>query len=242
MSVPASGEISDQHFDSLRLYVLTPIQKAGDLAETEFTEVTAEQQALKEFINRISALTPTSSSAQLIPTKRIAHSPSPELRQVKEAYEETIMAVEHHTDVYNQSMREDFAEELGDSLANEVFADADVLTDQLKQSLILTSYQRVSERKAFNSDLTAELDALRTYEQRLDDVLWNLEGCRISNSDQSEVLNNLEKLAEERQAARQDAQTYRSRDPIYSYLYKTEPWTYPVLTAIGRFRSVLTVD
>jgi len=237
----AHENFSEQHLRSLSLYSHAPIEAATDVAESEYNELIAEQEALKTFVDRVSSLNTDSVPKQSLSSNHFTQTTSPTLSQIKQTYYDTIMTLEHHSDVYDQPVREDFADELGEELAGEVFAGSKVLTNALKQLIITTSRQRIRERDAFINDLEAELEDLQYFEKDLTTLLRNLSCFRISNPCQSEVLCRLETLAEERQLALQNAQSFSNRHCIFNYLYQDQQWTYPVLTAIGRVRSVFTI-
>jgi DNA repair exonuclease SbcCD ATPase subunit len=242
MAVHDSGDITEQHLRSLRVYALSPVQIAYDVATTEHSEIAAERQALREFTERISSVVVDTSSTELNIAGRTLRSSSPSLEKIKRAYQETMMTVDHYEDVYDQSLRADFASELGEDLASSVFDGSDTLTEDLKQLIVLTSRQRIKDRDNLLQDLAAEIESLQQLEQKLGRLLRRLDCCRIPNPEDSEVLRNLESLSKERQLVLQTARTHSDRHPICGYLYQHQQWTYPVLTSISRIRSALIID
>jgi len=235
-------DLLEQHIHSLSLYSHTPIETATHVAKTEYRELKAEQEALKTFIHRVSSLGTDPVPDQSLSNNLLTQTTSPTVSRIEQAYRGTIMTLEHYSEVYDQSVREDFADELGEELAEEVFTGSGILTDALKQTILLTSRQRIHERDAFLDDLETELEDLQYFEEKLTTLLQSLSCFRISDPCQSEVICSLESLAEERQLALQNAQSFSNRHHIFNYLYQDEQWNYPVLTAIGRVRSVLTIE
>ncbi len=93
------------------------------ILEREHRQITAERRAFERFSSRIVDLEVrpvhhvAGSSGSVGTVRRVTETTQAGLREVQQAYTETVMSVSHYDDVYAESWDEHMAEELSEELA-----------------------------------------------------------------------------------------------------------------------------
>jgi hypothetical protein len=152
------------------------IDRALSLVEEEIGLVETEREAFERFLGRlrdvqsggVEGASPATGGG---PTALQAGeaTPADELRQIRCAYRETVMAVPHYEDEYGDTLRESLAEELGATLASHV-VDGQVLTPGIHDALVGVTEQVRDDRAGFLRQLRRERESLGTVAEELNEV------------------------------------------------------------------------
>lgn len=223
---------------ALRDHVLDPISTAASLVAEERSEVRAEREAFAQFKQRVAGIdtAATTSRSRRAP---VLDSPRRRWDRVRSAFRETVMGVSHYDDVYGESLPEHVAGELTPELAAGVSdGQATAFTPLYKRALVAATGNAIEARERFCATLDDELASLRTHREDLADLVATVDGASVPAWHREEFAARLDDIARSRQ------ETLKSRTPasrtdghdLSTYLYRDQHWTYPVLTAVARFR------
>lgn len=207
----------------------------------ERRRVRAEADALESFADRVRALSPDAPE----PTPATPGAPTPLIEQsstgvapLRDAYRETVMAVDHYDEDYGESLPEHMRSEFGPDVANAVLG-GESLPPGLQQGVVAAAETCIAEREAFLEELAAEMDAVESASGQLrsiDDALTDInEEPRIASFDalvdRWRRLGRLEtacvEVVEDRRASLSD----RDGFDLAAYLYSSVGPPYPVLAA-----------
>jgi ElaB/YqjD/DUF883 family membrane-anchored ribosome-binding protein len=234
--------------------VTTPIEAALAHLDEEVTQLRAEQHAFEQFAEQVAALTVASSQPATPPTVTSLTDgpPAATTRAICAAYQETVMALAHYDDVYDDSLTESLATEFGPDIAT-VLTEEMPVTTLLQQQVCTAATQAASERAAVLETLATERSALETAQ----DTLTTLGQQAASQTDDAATpdetasppsLDTLETRCEQLATDRQHQLQTRSLSPhrdghdIAAYLYQDTDWTYPVLAAVARLSDWLRMS
>jgi len=235
-------ELSRQHLRSLRGYVLSPVTDALERVEREQSELLSERRAFETFVERVKALDTESVTSNDSVIR--ADSSSDGTERVRTAYRETVMAVDHYEQAYDEALLENVTMELGPGIAHALSPKTQTaVTESFKRLLVLSARESVTERTEVLADLGTEHDSLVEARDELTCLVGSLESTRIPSWYRSDFRERCDALASERQATleKNGPAVGESSHGLYEYLYRAEPWTYPVLTAVTRLcESVVT--
>jgi hypothetical protein len=237
---------------ALTTRVLQPIERATNRVEREQAEVAAEQQAFQEFADRVAEIdliqpgaTLPAGQALMIPADGDRTEP---MDQVRIAYEETVMSVEHYDREYGESFRANLGAEIGAEAAAAICDGATHLfTSPFRTMLVTAAQQSQQERADFLDTLDQEAKSLSRTRDSLSQLLTTLEkhtqkgSMTIDGPHRERIIDRLELLVSTRQDllnSRTQRRTLTGRD-LCEYLYHVEDWTYPVLRAAAVFRDVV---
>jgi regulator of sirC expression with transglutaminase-like and TPR domain len=173
--------------------------------------------------------------------------PDDGIREVKEIYRETVMAVPHYEEDYGESLRTNLAAEFGEELGHAIES-GDRFTPQLKQALIAEADDARDRRRQLLRALDDERSALDDYEAALEELDDRAAGAidrplyRRTFAELYDAWHDLEALEAEcddlvarRQAeldgGRPAPSLHRDREAFHSYLYGDLEVDYPVLAA-----------
>ncbi len=241
---------------------LTPIDSARTLLTEEYAQVHVERTAFETFAERVRALDPVpvpSQSPLTAPSLRDrsrAHAGVATTRDVRTAYRETVLAVEHYASVYGESLMTNLAAELGPELATAVKEER-LLTRAVLQAAIASVAHAIQDRRAFLEVLDAEQvaldeayregDAIATELAHLDELdIVTSRGRNTACELLAELTERCRQLIDARQQEIQERVVSRYTDghDLCTYLYADGPgdWTYPVLTvAVSLYRDLTAV-
>lgn len=231
--------------ESARKHVLNVVWEATATIEDELEEVEAEVRAYERFDERVSDI--RVESAVPSPSEPLAVSSgirtdSNGIDDVRAAFRETVMSVGHYQREYDETVVEHASEELsptiGSGFADEVCQSYTPVYKQLLRSAVQSA---VDERDRLVENFRTELASLERSQQALEDLLATCDGPSIPGWYRSEFESRLEDIARDRQ------QTVQRRTPrirvrgadFCECFYEAYEWTYPVLTAVSRFRSIV---
>jgi hypothetical protein len=229
--------------ESLRRHVLSPLETAESVLDSEYEELDAERRAFEQFRGRVAAVetvsTPPAAPATRAPLRETR---SRAAERVRCAYRETVMSVAHYDVVYGESLVENIAAELSRDIAAGLRRDAHLqFTPFFKRTLLTAVANAINQRETFCEILNGERDSLIQNQDRLLAILDELEGVRVPAGLGVDFTDTLDEIARDRQAtfAGRTASPRTDGHDLCGYLYMDCDWTYPVLTAVTRLRGAV---
>lgn len=240
---------------SLCQHVCAPLASADERLEYERGVTTAELDAFEAFTERletIDALETTAASGLTTPTAvRGSRGGRPGrpggadgMERVRTAYRETVMDVDHYDAVYGESFDAHIAGEFGTDVAAVVRSDTSMgLTRPVKNTIVEAANRAIRERRSFGETLAEEAASIERAHTALTDRIGALDTTSVPDWHREAFTEQLDRIAEERQNTLRSHQSCSRLDAhsLCGYLYKSEPWNYPVLTAVGRLREALVL-
>jgi len=232
-----------RHFlQSLRCHVLSPSTTALRTVRRERDEIRAERRAFESFAERVDDI-PCDAPTPDVPTM-VVDSESGAVERVRTAYRETVMDTDHYGDVYDNTFRADVASEFGQGVAAALCSDTPVqFTRRFRRFLLAAVEESITERGTVLERFDDEEASLTAARDELADIVDNLDGTQIPHWYASTFTERLDRLAADRQAKIRSHRSLGRLDghSLCEHLYADEPWTYPVLTAIGRVREAVVL-
>ncbi|WP_254538548.1 DUF7260 family protein [Halomarina litorea] len=252
-------------------HVVAPVRTARDLLREEREQVAAERAAFRRFESGVEDLSlpgSTSTGPSGVPSMRtttlstsVGGSSDP-LAAVRCVYRETVMAVDHFGSVYDESLAEHLASELGQDIATGVVCGGpSTFTESFRETLLGAARTARTSREGLIDALDVESAALDDADRTLRDIVEaadDLRGTTRSGplparreDDGPECpCTRLAALQERCETTVTDRQR-RLGDPVVDshsldghalcrYLYHDADWTYPVLTAATTLADDLT--
>lgn len=230
--------------DTLRRHVLRPVTTAEADVESELAEVRAEREMFEQFGKRVAAVETVTTPEPTTPATQttFVDSRSRAVDRVRSAFRETVMSVDHYDEVYGESLVEHAAAELSADVAAGFARETAAPFSELYKSTLTSAVQdAVDDRDSFCDLLEAERDSLGRAEAALEEMLDDCDGVSVPTRDRGGFQDRLDDIARDRQ------ETVQRRVPgsrtdghdLCTYLYRDRDWTYPVLTAVARFRTAV---
>jgi len=226
---------------------VAPIDSALDRVETERTELDMEREALRRFADRVREIDPSRPKAVPagVPSLSSGVRSTDAMEQVRAAYRETVMAVPHYEEAYDEPLATNLAAELGPDLTTAVCSDRDVsVTPQFRAAVAGAAEEAASRRGTFLGTLDTERESLRHARRSLDEL-----GCAVrvlvdgdeATLSAAEVLDRLEGVTTKRQRLLhgRTLPSHIEAHGLCSYLYGEMQWTYPVLAVAAILRAKL---
>ncbi|QKY19152.1 hypothetical protein B4589_001700 [Halolamina sp. CBA1230] len=225
------------------------VRAAREAIRAEYEAITAEQDALSAFASRVkqlSAAGPTSTvEGGGVGVVGATKGGSGGMAQVREAYRETVMDVDHYERDYGESLPVSLAKEFGDGVAGAVLAN-DTLSPQVKRAVIASVDEGHTRRERYLDTLDTEAERLAEAGEVLESAASRSEavdGDRLRRRSFEELQERYERLdaerdsleatLERRQEQIQEGVTFgwqrRDSESVYRYLYRDVDATYPVL-------------
>lgn len=267
----ALAGMADQAIIALWLFLLVVVAavslvflpRARRLCRREVERAQAEFEAFDAFISQIATI-PTSDISQ---AETNAAAPSllqyrtdggtRRLTQVHDIYRDTVMAVPHYEEDYDESILDHMSAELSEELAHATVNGAD-FPPQLKENLINAAMEARDRRKDFVATLNEENAALEEYGTHLETLEPAIEQTtapqcatqtfsqlqyRYDTLDEQETA--LEQIATERQSDRKTGRVgaiHLGKDvDLQKYLYRPMDVNYPVLAETARLLSQIRI-
>lgn len=242
MTMRTTGQTDDFVEARLRDHVLTHLSTAERVVTAEYVEVDTERQAFVEFEKRVASLDTTATSQSVsaqAPHVCVVKSHPRENERLRSAFREMVMSVDHYEQTYGESLIEHVAAELSpDVVAGFKRGTTTPLTEWYKTRLTSTIDDAIDRRERFLEELDAERRSLETSWATLYEIITSQQVADTPGRYRRDFETRLDELAQTRQ------ETLQSRTPSFrtnnhelcQYLYRNYEWTYPVLTAITRFR------
>lgn len=251
---------------ALAVLGLVFLPKAREACESERERTRTEARAFARFARRLDRIDTASPAATVRKpaagpqTKTLLRPPDGTgegIRAVREAYRETVMAVPHYEEEYDEPLAVNVAEEF-DPDAAAALASADRLTPQVKRALAQAATDAGEGREELIDALDAEIASLENYGEMLSELERSLD--RLDERplpDQSfdelrerwEEVDRLRTRVEDVLADRQDeirsGRTLRGGFPdpwtMYAYFYQSIQTTHPVLREGARVLADLSI-
>ena len=236
-------------------FVPTETRSAIEIVETDRRRTTDEYDAFATFTDRIANLDvatvdPSTGDFQQPSTQMLVPSPhasttAASLEEVCDIYRETVMAVDHYADVYDDTLEESLAQEFGPEVATTLIT-SDQLTPQLRDRLVACSQQARESRHSLLQGLKTEHSALTTADEKLTHLGSDLDGIvgtrSFDNLTDRELVGvdeclrsrrqECEQLLTDRQATLSEQRvpsTHRIDHEFSEYLYGSLSVTYPIV-------------
>lgn len=233
------------------LAVLTRIPDAIALVSQERDRTAAERDAFDSFARQVSAIEMSESRTSQPTGSRqepaaisastgvgdYAGGRSASMAEVEQAYRETVMAVSHYEQEYDEPLMEHLAAEFGTEVGIAV-SQSDTLTPQLQEALIGASIQSRDERTELLKQLDGETERLKktsTSLEELCEAVSTVEASLAQRADceLAEAWERLEALEGDCRTLLQEQQCRidgsNSEISLQEYLYAPQEWTYPTL-------------
>jgi hypothetical protein len=225
---------SDPIPQRLRRHVVAPIVRAGDVVVSDRDEIQAEIDAFRSFEDRVSELEPNRNTNPAHTARSLYVSDMVDRSQaLRTAYRETIMSLEHFEAEYDESLAENVAAELGLDLVPGFDPEGVPFTAIYREALFDAVQDAVRRRERLVSVLDDETRSLESARERLNRILDSEAPSAASHADARERLDDVARERQEELAARPTPNRLGSHE-FCEYVYGSERWTYPVLTAVAR--------
>jgi len=230
---------SDYINRSIQEYVLAPVSTV----DAERAEVTAERRAYTQFRDRLAGIgtVPASPTPPGTASRNSLVEPqSGKTERLRSALRKTIMSVDHCDELYDEPLVEHAAAELSPDMTVVFRRDtAPRFTEVLKRALTAAVSDAIDQRELLRDHLRTERDSLKASRQSLSDLLATCDGITVQTASRNRFETELAEIAQERQETiqRREPRSLTDGHDLYQYLYDDHEWTYPVLTAVARFRS-----
>lgn len=238
------------------LLAISRLHDAVGALEAERDRTDRERDAFAAFVDRVSEVDAENPRLTDGGPMAVTGSRAGRLPAVLDAYRETVMAVEHYDDEYDDTLLEHMAAEFGDDVALAVQNGA-ILSPQLKRTLCASGLQAKQRRErllaaldAESESLTASTRALSTVDETLgsvdpdadrsrDDLVSDWHAVQAASEDVRSLLDERQSdIHEQRHVVGQAG----GPTTLYEYVYGSLPSSYPVLsvgtTAIDRTRAL----
>lgn len=230
-----------QFSETVREHVLSPVKTAQERAKREYEEVRTERRAYNQFKERVSGVdTVPASQAHSIPSISSVDTLDREsVERVRSVFRATVMSVDHYDDLYRESLNEHVAAELSPEIATLLQTEKTTnFTEPAKTVLIGTVNRAITQRDVFLDTLEREHDSLENSHTALTELLNAYGESRVADRYRPQVKEKLDTLAETRQETLKNrpSTTRANGHDLCQYLYQDSEWTYPVLTALARYR------
>jgi hypothetical protein len=227
----------------LRSYVLTPLTVAEQTAEREYTEIGTERLAFERFRDCLDSVdTEEASHSTAVPRDRSVRveERSQAVEQVRDEFRETVMSVDHYDELYGESLDEHVSAELSmDAAVCLKQARVGRFTDFHRTALANAVETAIDGRATYGEMLETERESLAAARTALTRKLDEYDTVFVSDSLRCDLESTLDEIATNRQETvqRQCPRTRTDGHEFCAYLYHDADWTYPVLTALARFRQ-----
>ena len=157
-------------------FVPTTTRSARDIVETDQEWTVDERDAFASFTERINGLDvdmvdPSTdefqqSSRQLLVAQPHA-SNTASLEEIRDIYRETVMGIDHYTDVYGDTLEESLAQEFGPEVATTATT-SDQLTPQLRDRIVNCSQQARKSRQSLLQGLKKRIHGSQDCRRKAD--------------------------------------------------------------------------
>ncbi|WP_435098659.1 DUF7260 family protein [Halorubrum sp. N11] len=255
---------------------LAYVRGAKEDCRSERTRVLDERDAFNDFADRVAGLDPAPASATTLafdgPTAAVrtvstangGGSTDVRLRRVLAAYRDTVMALPHYREEYDETIPESLAAELGpDTTA--ALASNGTLSPGAQSALVRRSRRAADARLSLSDAIETEIDALSRFETDLTRVdrrrrrlIEHLDGIAGDRTDAAiDIWQQLGDLESECDEAVEERQLTLNDPPMtvddlgngtgpclfHEYLYgSTEGPRYPVLAEAAEIAEQIRVD
>lgn len=231
------------------LAAVAHVRNAQSVLEEERARTDAEHEAFEAFIRGLNTLeaSPMEAAAPVQSPGTTVSRPPPDdgLRRVREVYRETVMAVPHYDEEYDEPLEVNMAAELSEEVATAV-AQGQTLSPQLRGALLQQAERARDRRENFLRQVDREVAAIEEHRSGLEAIAASLAAMNerpLSERSFDDLratwdrLGVLEERCESLLAARQDEVHdvdeigLRTTAPLLqAYLYTPLEVSFPVLS------------
>lgn len=217
---------------------LSYLSAARDTVAEERSRVAAEVGAFDRFADRIAEAEPEPAGQVARPsgTTVLVDPGDDGLGAVRQAYRETVMAVDHYDDDYDEPLADHMREELGPDVATAV-VNGPGFTPGLQHALVDAATSAREDRRSMVRDLDGEAEALSEASDALSDARESVEGVRSEPQfagfdalvDRWQRLGEIEAACVRAVRDRSRSVADRNAHDLVEYLYDDLPVPAPVL-------------
>jgi hypothetical protein len=222
------------------------LTEAESVIDRERRRTRTERDAFLGFVHRVSNVDVTTArvdggTAGAVAVQAGAPAEDPGLREVRRAYEETVLSMPHFEDEYGESMRDHMTAEFDGDVATAV-ADGRQLTPQLRETLVRHGRVAAGQRQRFLDTLECEerslLDARDAFES-VEDDLESMDG-RLADRSFDDLAATWERLGdvesecqgvvqERQRVLDQERESAQDGMSFAAYVYQPMRASHPVL-------------
>lgn len=239
------------------------LPRARQLADRERDRATAEYDAFDAFLSQlqgfstvgVSAVTEPAGGSTLIQQRSVAQVDG--LAKVRDAYRETVMAVAHYEEDYNETLVEHMSAEFGDEIAHTAVGGGPLLAP-IKRNLVESARDARDRRADFIELLDEESESLTRHDDQLAEIKRRVDkaaGPRCSEETYNglhrrrarlqQCATDVESVIDRRQQDRTEGRTATVQmmdgADLQEYLYRPMEVTYPVLAEGAKLLSQIEV-
>lgn len=227
--------------------------------QTERRRTADELEALETFekhVRTISSEELGTSSRQPLALMATTAEPSAGLRQVRKAYESTLMSVPHYLEEYDDTYAESLIEEFSPDIAS-ALTDGTAFNARCKQTVLSAVSSSQSSRQELLDVIDRERESIRNAETELEPLFEECEGMRSVQFKTKQfgaldayrariqvLLDNCQALSDRRQNAIFDHRRIQKLPAdvpdITVYFYQTLGVDYPVMSLIAAAINTIT--
>lgn len=243
-------------FAAAVLLALSRLHDAVDALDAERERTQRERDAFDAFLDAVAAIDSETPRLTDGGSMTVNGARDGRLASVLDAYRDTVMAVEHYDDEYDDSLAEHMAAEFGDDVALAVQNGA-ILSPQLKRTLRASALQARQRRERLLAALDAEAESLSECQRTLSDVEDSLSDVdadadraradlvadwQTVQATRDTTVSLLESRQHDIHEQRHVVGQAGGPTTLYEYVYGALPSSYPVLSvgtsALERTRSL----
>ena len=242
-----------------RIDVNSRLEAAVEALQTERRRTADELEALKTFerhIRAISSEEPNISNRQPVALTTTETGHSAGLRQVRKAYESTLMDVPHYFEEYDDTYPESLAEEFSPDIAS-ALTNGTAFNKQCKQTVLSAISESQSSREALLDVTDRERESIRNARAELEPLFEECDQMRSLQFDKEAfgaldayrarlqvILDNCQALSHRRQKAIFDSRRIQKLPAdvpdITIYFYQTLDTDYPVMSLVAELLETIT--
>ena len=220
-----------------RDHVLEPIETALSVLDVEHTELAAEQDGLEDFLQRLRAVDPAEQPSSPVGARSRQSATDP-VEALRDAYADTVLAVDHYESVYDESLVENVAIEFGPDYAALFHPETNVgFSPPLKRSLVAATEKAIDERASLDRAVKIEQESIQEYHGSLQAIIETLDSTVVPEWYRETFQSDVTALLQERQDQLHSSVHRFETYEFCTYMYEEQLWTYPVLTSLARLQE-----
>ncbi|RLM33351.1 hypothetical protein [Haloarcula sp. Atlit-120R] len=220
-----------------RDHILEPVETALTVLDEEHTELAAEQAGLEEFLQRLRALDPVEQPSSPVGPRSRQPEPDP-VKALRDAYTDTVLAVDHYESVYDESLVENVAIEFGQDYAALFHPETNVgFSPPLKRSLVAAAEQAIDERTSLDRAVKIEQESIQEYHGSLQEIIETLDSTVVPEWYRETFQSDIAAILQDRQDQLHSSVHRFETHEFCTYMYEDQLWTYPVLTSLARLQE-----
>ncbi|WP_058996330.1 hypothetical protein [Haloarcula sp. CBA1127] len=237
MSTTPAQDGTQWFLHTWRDHILEPVETALTVLDREHTELAAEQDGLEDFLQRLRAVDPAEQPSSPVGA-RSRQSASDPVEALRDAYADTMLAVDHYESVYDESLIENVAIEFGPDYAALFHPETNVgFSPPLKRSLVAAAEQAIDERTSLDRAVKIEQESMQEYRGSLQEIIETLDSTVVPEWYRETFQSDVTALLQQRQDQLHSSVHRFETHEFCTYMYEEQLWTYPVLTSLARLQE-----